>query len=107
MRVLCHKTAASFGWLYFLFAVMPAGLLARGGTNTRNWLVGLAAVLFCVGPLMVATLNPDTNARNMDFYMPYFAALHVVIALLTGLGLVIFGSILGGKNVESSAAIRP
>src|ERR1017187_8102287 len=89
--ILVKETGEGFGWPYLVFAALPFGLLRRAGGCARNWLLGLAAAVLCVGPLMVALLNPSADRANVELIAPYFSAMYVILALCTGLGLMVFG----------------
>ena len=97
---LVKQTWKDFGGLYFVPAVLPIFLLRRTGRCARNWLLGLWAVLVCVGPLMVEFLNPTWQRGIIEVITPYFGAFDVVLGILTGLGLMIVGSVVGGLRKE-------
>jgi hypothetical protein len=90
--LLAKEAGNGFGWLYLVFAVLPFGLLRRTGRCARNWLLGLAATLLCVGPLMMTLLNPSVDGASTDLIAPYFGAMDLVLALFTGMGLMVAGS---------------
>jgi hypothetical protein len=71
--IVAKETGEGFGWPYFVFAALPFGLLRRTGGCARHWLLGLAAAFVCVGPLMVALLNPSAALASMPFLAPYFS----------------------------------
>jgi hypothetical protein len=91
--IVVKDTGAGFGWPYFVFALLPLGLLRRTGGCARNWLLGLTAALVCVGPLMVTLLNPSNDLASVELIAPYFSAMYVVLAVWTGLGFMVFGSL--------------
>ena len=90
--IVARSTSHEFGWPYFLFAALPFALLRRMTGSARNWLLGSATVFVCVGPLLIALLNPSADAAHVRLLAPYFAPMNVVLALWTGLGLLVFGS---------------
>jgi hypothetical protein len=90
--LLAREVVRGFGWLYLLFAVLPLGLLRRTNRSARIWMLGLAAALLCVGPLMMTLLNPSADRASTDLIGPYFSAMDVVIALWTGSGLMVAAS---------------
>jgi hypothetical protein len=87
--MLAKETGKDFGWLYFAFAVTPFGILYRTTREAKHWMLGLTAIFVCVGPLMVATLNPSNDRSMWQLVAPYFAAMDVVLAVWTGLGLMV------------------
>jgi hypothetical protein len=40
---------------------------------------------------MVGLLNPSEDRAIVDFIPPFFSAMYVILALLTGLGLMVAG----------------
>jgi hypothetical protein len=89
---LAKETGRGFGWPYLVFAALPFGLWRRTGGWARAWLLGLTAALVCVGPLLVALLNPSADRAGVELVAPFFAAMYVILALWTGLGLMVAGS---------------
>ena len=98
--IVTKDAGAGFGWPYLVFAALPLGLLRRTGGCARHWLLGLTAVLVCVGPLMVALLNPSEDRASVELIAPFFAAMYVVLALWTGLGLMVFGSMVAKPPMQ-------
>jgi hypothetical protein len=90
--IVAKDTGEGFGWLYLVFAALPFGLLRRTDGCARHWLLGLTAAFVCVGPLMVGLLNPSEDRATVDLIPPYFSAMYVILALFTGLGLMVTGS---------------
>lgn len=101
---LAKETGRGFGWLYLVFTALPFGLWRRTGGCTRAWLLGLTAALVCVGPLLVALLNPPADRASADLVAPFFAAMYVILALLTGLGLMVAGSALTKPRMPAARA---
>src|SRR5208337_3256051 len=86
---VAKDTGEGFGWVYFVFAALPFGLLRRTGGCARNWLLGLTAAFVCVGPLLISLLNPSADVATVELLETYFSALYVILALCTGLGLMV------------------
>jgi hypothetical protein len=105
--IVAKDTGKGFGWPYFVFAALPFGLLRRTGGCARHWLLGLTAALVCVGPLMVALLNASADLASMPFLAPYFSAMYAILALCTGLGLMVFGTIVARPRMEPRPDAMP
>ena len=90
--ILTKESGRAFGWLYFVFIPLPFCVPRRTGKRSRHWMFGLTAVFVCAGPLMVATLNPSADRQSLEMIEPFFSAMFVVLSVLTGLGLMVFGS---------------
>jgi hypothetical protein len=104
---LAKETGRGVGWPYLVFTALPFGLLRRAGGGARAWLLGLTAALVCVGPLMVALLNPTADRASVDVIAPSFAAMYVILALLTGLGLMAVGSLVAKPRIEAQRDTAP
>jgi hypothetical protein len=89
--IVTEVAGTGLGWPYLVFAVLPLGLLRRTGGFAQHWLISLAATFLCVGPLMVGLLNPSEDRASVDLIPPYFSAMYVILALFTGLGLMLAG----------------
>jgi hypothetical protein len=99
--ILAKETGKGFGWPYLVVAVLPFGLLRRARGCGPIWLLGLATAFVCVGPLMVALLNPsEDQVIEQPIIGPYFAAIYFILALLTGLGLMVFGCMVAKPQME-------
>lgn len=85
-------TSRGLGWFYFPFMALPFCVLRRAGRCAQRWLLALAAVFLGTGPLLVALLNLGSDKASMDLIAPCFGAMYVVLAVWTGLGLMVFGS---------------
>jgi hypothetical protein len=92
--IVAKETGEGFGWPYLVFAALTFGLFRRTGGCARNWLLDLTAALVCVGPLMVALLNPsEDQIIDRPVIAPLFSAMYVILALFAGLGLMVFGTL--------------
>jgi hypothetical protein len=86
------ETGRLFGWLYLLFIPLPFVVLLRTQAKARQWMLGLTAAFVCSGPVMVAMLNPTRDRQSLHLVAPWFSAMYVVLAVWTGLGLMIVGA---------------
>jgi hypothetical protein len=105
--ILARATWKGFGWPYLAFTIVPFGLLGRTERCVRAWLLGLAAALVCTGPFMIALLNPPVDLDSVEFLAPFFGPLYVVLAILTGMGLVVVGSAVARMQPEKPSLASP
>ena len=105
--VWVKEVGKGFGWLYLVFAVLPLRLLRRTGRCARNWLLGLAAALLCVGPLLMTLLDPSADKASTDLIGPYFGPMDVVLALWTGLGFMVAGCMVAKPQTQQPPDARP
>jgi hypothetical protein len=106
--IVAKETGEGFGWPYFVFAALPFGLLRRTGGCARRWLLGLAAVFVCVGPLMIGLLNPsEDQIIDRVVIAPFFTAMYVILALCTGLGLMVAGCMVAKIQTQPQPDLVP
>ena len=61
-------------------------------------------IFLCVGLLLVAVLNPDFDERQAnDLVEPYFFPLRVLLALWTGIGVILFAMMTARAKGPTSA----
>lgn len=89
-----------FGWYYVGFIVLTVVVLPWTNRVTRRWLLGLAALFCCVGPLTVAVFNPAWDRQSRDLIAPWFSCVYVMLAIGTGLGLAAFGTMAARRRPE-------
>ena len=69
---------------------------------------GFSGGSFCVGPLMVGLLNPsEDQIIDRVVIAPLFAAMYVILALCTGLGLMVVGSIIAKTRMQPPPDAMP
>lgn len=102
LLVFGEVTTQKVGWPGTVLAVLALGSLPRLPQPARCWMLGLLAVWLCVGPALVAELNPPPNRQAQELIELYFTASHAVLALWAGVGLLRLGAIL-----SAPAAVDP
>jgi hypothetical protein len=92
LGMVALEIGRGFGWLYFIFIPAPFYLLRRAPRAARHWMLGLTATFVCAGPVTVAMLNPTRDRMTLGLIAPYFSAMHVILAIWAGLGLMAIGA---------------
>jgi len=93
------KAAASdFGLLYLVVALVPFWFLRRMPSRTRGWLIGLGCLWICLSAFLVAVLNPTSDRASQDLTRLYYSPSHIILAVLTGYGLILLGSLLNRND---------
>lgn len=82
------------GWPCLLLAIIPFAFLRRLGVRERGWLLALLAAYLSLAFLMLAVLNPSVDRQSLELNDVFFSASYVVLALWSGYGLAITGSLL-------------
>jgi hypothetical protein len=87
------KIAANeFGVAYLIAAAIPLFLLHKIPLLTRKWLVGMLVAWIFVSLLMLVGLNPGPDKDIVESIKPFFAASHLMLAMLAGCGLMLVGA---------------
>ena len=87
---LTKQIGQEFGWLYLFFAALPFVFLPRMPKLGRSWMCGLLLISICVGPLLLALLNPASDRQSQEIIEFYFFPLRIPLALWSGVGLMLF-----------------
>lgn len=78
-----------FNPVYLLLAVVPFFFLARMPKRERSWIIGLAALWFFQGMLLLILLNPGVDRQSRDLNKVFFNASFAIISMLVGCGLAL------------------
>jgi hypothetical protein len=105
--ILGREMGKGFGWPYLVFALLPLGLMRRTCRCARNWLAGLTAAFLCVGPLLMTLLNPTVDRASTDLIGPYFGPMDAVLAIWTGLGLMVVGCMVAKPQMQQPPDAMP
>ena len=81
-----------FNWVYALLALVPFAFYFKLHKRERGWLVGITAIYFCLGVLLLILLNPPPDRAAQQLVRVFFTASHTVIALLVGYGIALIAA---------------
>jgi len=98
-----------FGPFFLLTALVPFCFLRRIQRQDRGLMLGFLAFYLCTSVLMTILLNPPPGKGVQQLLEQYFPPSYIILALWTGLGLMLVGTITGRQrktifaSAESSA----
>src|SRR5437899_403020 len=95
------QTALDFGLIYVLSATLPFCFMHKMRPRERRLMLGLLATFLCLSLFMVAMLNPPPDWDPLGRLKDYLAASHLILALWSGFGLAMLGTIWGRKRTKS------
>jgi Flp pilus assembly protein TadD len=78
-----------FNWVYALIALIPFVFFFKLHKRERAWLVGITAIYFCLGVLLLILLNPPPDRAAQQLVRVFFTASHTIIALLVCYGIAL------------------
>lgn len=101
-RIYGKVVISDYGLVYLLTAMTPLCLLRKPPSRSRRWLCGIFLVWFIVTLLMLIGLNPSSDMVALEVTKPFFAASHMVLAVLSGCGLMLIGTFVArSKSADS------
>jgi len=89
LGMLFGGVGESFTWVAVLLAIVPFALMRKMRHRERGWLIGLAALYFCLGVLLMILLNPTPERASADLVKVFFNNSHTIVAALVGYGLAL------------------
>ena len=81
-----------FNWIYALLALVPFAFFFKLHRRERAWLIGITAIYFFLGVLLLILLNPPADRAAQGLVRVFFTASHTLIALLVGYGLTLIAA---------------
>ncbi len=81
------------GYLTVLIAAIPFVFFRLMNQPERAWIGGLCATWICLAVLLLVILNPQPDRQSQEINRVFFTASHVLISLLVGYGIAIFGAL--------------
>jgi tetratricopeptide (TPR) repeat protein len=92
LGMVSGSLANSFSWVYLIVALLPFLFLFKMQKRERAWIIGLAAIYFCVGILLTVLMNTTPDRQSADENKVFFTASHAVVAILIGYGLALMSA---------------
>src|SRR5204863_2851713 len=81
-----------FNWVYAFVALVPFAFFFKLHRRERAWLIGITAIYFFLGVLLLILLNPPPDRAAQNLIRVFFTASHVLIALMVGYGLTLIAA---------------
>jgi len=92
LGMLVSGVANEFTWVYMFLALVPFVFYRKMQRRERAWIVGLSAIYFCLGVLLVILLNPTPDRATADLVKVFFCNSHTIVAALIGYGLALIAT---------------
>jgi hypothetical protein len=113
LGIYANVATKSLGIPCALTALVPFFFLIKMQAKPRGMILGLSAFFICMSVLMTVLMNPPPDAGARGLFEQYFAPSYVILAIWSGLGLVILGAIVTrgccateGRNIRKSFCPR-
>ncbi len=89
LGMLIEGIANEFTWVYMFIALVPFLFLLRMQKRERAWIIGLSAMYFFLGVLMMILMNPTPDRASAELIRVFFTSSHTIVACLIGCGLAV------------------
>ena len=99
LQTCTDVTLTKFGLLYVLVALIPFCYLRQLSGLGRQWMLGLFAVYVSLALFLPMVLNPSHDRSSREFFVVFYSASHLVLAIWTGYGLVALGALFARDTV--------
>jgi hypothetical protein len=93
-----HTAIKQFGPLSLLAALVPFYFMPRMSRQHRAVMLGLLAFFLSTSVLMTILLNPPGERDTQSLFDQYFSASFLILAIWTGFGLILWGSIISRET---------
>src|ERR1041385_2167913 len=81
-----------FNWVYMFLALVPFLFFRKLHRRERAWIIGIVAIYFFLGVLLLILLNPPPDKQAQQLIRVFFTASHTMISLLVGYGLTLIAA---------------
>src|SRR5689334_17913451 len=92
LGMLVSGVANEFTWVYMFLALVPFVFYRKMQKRERAWMIGLSAIYFCLGVLLVILLNPTPDRAAADLVKVFFCNSHTIVAAFIGYGLALIAT---------------
>ena len=92
LGMMIGDVAGEFNWVLMFVALVPLLFFFKMKKREQAWLLGLTAVYFCIGVLLVVLMNPSPDRQSADLIKVFFTSSHAVIAVMVGYGLALIAA---------------
>jgi tetratricopeptide (TPR) repeat protein len=92
LGMLISGLANSFSWVNLFVALLPFLFITKLQKRERAWIIGLAAIYFCVGFLLMILMNTTPDRQSAEENKVFFTAGHAVISIFIGYGLALLAA---------------
>ena len=89
MWMIVEGMSEEFSLVYLFVALVPFVFYFRLQKRERAWLVSLAAMYLCLGPLLMILLNPSHDRSSADLIKVFLTSSHTIVTCLIGYGLAL------------------
>jgi tetratricopeptide (TPR) repeat protein len=92
LHMLMTGIVEEFNSVYTFLALVPFAFFRKLHRRERAWIIGITAIYFFLGVLLLILLNPPPDRAAQSLVRVFFTASHTLIALMVGYGLTLIAA---------------
>jgi tetratricopeptide (TPR) repeat protein len=92
LGILVSDIASEFNWVLVFVALVPLLFFFKMQKRERSWIIGLGAIYFCIGVLLMFFMNTSPDRQSADLNKVFFIASHGIVAIMAGYGMALIAS---------------
>jgi tetratricopeptide (TPR) repeat protein len=92
LGILVSDIASEFNWVLVFVALVPLLFFFKMQKRERSWIIGLGAIYFCIGVLLMFFMNTSPDRQSAELNKVFFIASHGIVAIMAGYGMALIAS---------------
>jgi len=92
LGILVSDITTEFNWVLLFVALVPLLFFFRMQKRERSWIIGLGAIYFCIGVLLMILMNVSPDRQTAELNKVFFIASHGIIAIMAGYGMALIAA---------------
>ena len=92
LGILVSDIASEFNWVLVFVALVPVLFFFKMQKRERSWIIGLGAIYFCIGVLLMVLMNTSPDRQSAELNKVFFITSHGIVAIMAGYGMALIAS---------------
>jgi tetratricopeptide (TPR) repeat protein len=92
LGILVSDIAGEFNWVLVFVALVPVLFFFKMQKRERSWIIGLGAIYFCIGVLLMVLMNTSPDRQSAELNKVFFITSHGIVAIMAGYGMALIAS---------------
>ena len=92
LGILVSDIAGEFNWVLVFVALVPLLFFFKMQKRERSWIIGLVAIYFCIGVLLMVLMNTSPDRQSAELNKVFFITSHGIVAIMVGYGMALIAA---------------
>jgi tetratricopeptide (TPR) repeat protein len=92
LGIMVSDIASEFNWVLVFVALVPVLFFFKMQKRERSWIIGLGAIYFCIGVLLMVLMNTSPDRQSAELNKVFFITSHGIVAIMVGYGMALIAS---------------